>query len=157
MNSILNKIKSVFANEGCTIDNPLDFILAGKAFITVINTKTKKRFTYKIYKKKTDEVFKNIYFVSVLTGSDSTRSYSYIGTIFESAFGLKFRLTKKTSLEHNDTRIIAFSWLLDQLKNKTLPNYVKLYHEGRCGKCGRSLTTPDSIKAGFGPDCLKRM
>ena len=28
------------------------------------------------------------------------------------------------------------------------------WHEGRCGRCGRKLTVPESIEAGYGPECI---
>ena len=30
-------------------------------------------------------------------------------------------------------------------------------HEGRCGRCGRALTVPESIDTGFGPHCAAEM
>lgn len=32
----------------------------------------------------------------------------------------------------------------------------EVWHEGRCGRCGRKLTVPESIETGIGPDCAKR-
>jgi len=29
----------------------------------------------------------------------------------------------------------------------------ELMHEGRCGRCGRPLTRPESIQSGIGPIC----
>jgi hypothetical protein len=40
------------------------------------------------------------------------------------------------------------------IKNN-LPNFIEIWHEGRCGKCGRTLTVPDSIANGLGPECIK--
>ena len=28
-----------------------------------------------------------------------------------------------------------------------------VHHEGKCGKCGRPLTVPESVKTGLGPIC----
>ena len=53
------------------------FIFAGKAIFTITNTNTGNRFTYRVRKAKDND----IYFVSVLTGSDNTSSYSFIGYI----------------------------------------------------------------------------
>jgi hypothetical protein len=33
---------------------------------------------------------------------------------------------------------------------------MELWHEGRCGKCGRALTVPESIESGLGPVCESR-
>jgi len=51
----------------------------------------------------------------------------------------------------------GFDWFFKMLKfNVALPEYVQVYHEGRCGRCGRKLTTPASIEAGFGPECINK-
>jgi hypothetical protein len=42
-------------------------------------------------------------------------------------------------------------------KNQELPGGYKIHHEGRCGKCGRLLTVPESVETGIGPECAKRM
>jgi hypothetical protein len=34
---------------------------------------------------------------------------------------------------------------------------LAVYHEGRCGACGRRLTTPESISSGLGPVCAGRI
>ena len=31
----------------------------------------------------------------------------------------------------------------------------KVHHAGQCGRCGRRLTTPESIESGIGPECQK--
>jgi len=37
-----------------------------------------------------------------------------------------------------------------------MPDNVEFYHSGNCAKCGRKLTTPESIKNGLGPICFNR-
>ena len=32
----------------------------------------------------------------------------------------------------------------------SLPTFIEIWHEGKCGKCGRTLTVPDSIINGLG-------
>ena len=34
-------------------------------------------------------------------------------------------------------------------------NGFEIMHEGRCCRCNRTLTHPDSIKTGIGPECAK--
>ena len=33
----------------------------------------------------------------------------------------------------------------------------KVHHEGKCGRCGRKLTTPESCLRGIGPECWALM
>lgn len=34
-----------------------------------------------------------------------------------------------------------------------IPPSLEVWHEGRCGRCGRALTVPESIASGIGPVC----
>lgn len=57
-------------------------------------------------------------------------------------------------IEYEDMRQKAFRWLWVQLtKGNELPDKVEVWHEGRCGACGRRLTVPESIAQGLGPVC----
>jgi len=56
----------------------------------------------------------------------------------------------------------ALSWLDAQVKavqagepNKALQ--ATLMHHGKCGKCGRPLSNPESIRRGIGPICMARL
>ena len=53
--------------------------------------------------------------------------------------------------------MIAWRWLWTRLNARAvLPANVTVWHEGKCGACGRKLTVPDSIKSGIGPVCAAR-
>ena len=124
------------------------FIKAGKAVFTILNEKTGNRFTYRVKRHKDN---KSLYFVSVLTGSDNTNDYTYMGSIF----GSNFRLTRNSRVTETAPSFIAFSWFIEHMDN--LPEVVKVYHENRCGRCGRALTVPESVQNGFGPECIKKV
>lgn len=128
-------------------DKCLDFILGGKSLFTLLNTKTGNRFTFKVKKDKVSD----IYFVSVLTSPDI---YSFIGTIFEKN---KFVHSKKSKISTDAQSVKVFKYVFNKLVSSELEDYIELWHEGRCGKCGRVLTVPTSISTGFGPDCLRRL
>ena len=138
-----------------TLENPKDFVLAGKAIFTVENEKTGNRFTYKVKQAENkDDGPSKVWFVSVLNGPDNGSNYAYIGTIFGNNFyvpTLDFRLTKKSTVTKDAQSFKVFSWMLKH--NLILPPFVKVHHEGRCGRCGRRLTVPESIKNGLGPEC----
>ena len=125
----------------------LDFILAGKAIFTVRNTETMNRFTYKVRASKDGKV----YFVSVLTGTDNNTNYSYIGTIFDKT---RFVHTSKSKIKKDATSVLGFTYLFRHLLKKDLDPCYTFYHEGRCGRCGRRLTDPESIESGYGPECI---
>jgi hypothetical protein len=128
----------------------LDFIFAGNSLFTVLNKSTGNRFTFKVKAaKKTEEDKNDIHFVRVLT---SPEHYEFIGTTFDK----KYSHSKKTRITAEAQSVRVFTWLVTQLINGTLPESVEIWHEGRCGKCGRVLTVPNSIEWGIGPECAKR-
>lgn len=130
------------------------FVLGGKATFTVVSKRTSSRFTYRVTSKETDT--KVLYFVSVLTGSDNTSDYAFIGTIFpDGAFRYS---SNKSKLSAKAPSVIAFEWLWDAIRrsNNTCLAQVEFWHEGRCARCARPLTTPESIQTGLGPVCAAK-
>ena len=128
-----------------------EFITAGKALFTLKNEETGNRFTFKVSKPKDSN--KDMFFVSLLNGPDNYSNYQYMGSIF----GQKFTLTKKSKIGQAAPSYRAFNWLWDMIiGNHDLPEQVKVLHNGKCARCGRRLTVPESIESGFGPHCLEK-
>lgn len=126
------------------------FITAGNAYLTLRSARTGTRYTYRVSKHKS---VAGLFFVSTLYGSDNTGDYAYLGIIRDN----QFSLTSKSRFDMDSPQFKAFSWAWQQLwRNDTLPDVLELWHEGRCGKCGRLLTVPESIANGIGPECAKR-
>jgi SWI/SNF-related matrix-associated actin-dependent regulator 1 of chromatin subfamily A len=44
-------------------------------------------------------------------------------------------------------------WMVDGMYTSRLPEFDRLWHQGRCSCCGRTLTDSDSIARGIGPVC----
>jgi hypothetical protein len=124
----------------------LKFMFAGKSIFTFINTKTGNRFTYKIKSNKDS----NLFFVSVLTNPNN---YSYIGTCIEG----NYKHGKKSNISPEAQSVKVFQFMLGKLKSGDLPDFLEVWHEGFCGKCGRRLTVPSSILTGIGPECFKTL
>lgn len=118
------------------------FILAGNALVTFKSLKTSKHFTYKIKKKKDQ----NIWFVSVAYNGGE-RQFNYLGCILPNN---TFKHTKASQVKQEATSFKAFAWAWNNL----LSDQIEIWHEGRCARCGRTLTEPESIKAGYGPHCI---
>jgi len=136
------------------------FMFAGKSTVTFLS-KNGNRFTYKVSKLKekykTDPNGDDVFFVSVMTGTDNEHSYSYMGTVFATKTGVKtFKLTRKSRVTKETLSYIAFTYVMNHLYNGTLKG-VEIFHEGRCGRCNRKLTVPESILNGIGPECIKMM
>lgn len=127
----------------------LDFLLAGKATVTLKSEKTGEHLTYQVRKWKKA---KNgtLHFVSVRTGND----FADVGVVRDSN---SFSRGNKADLEFDDKRVKGFRWFFDHLRQHQLPPKCEVWHEGQCGRCGRPLTDPESIERGIGPDCLAKM
>jgi len=131
-----------------TVETAKAFILAGNARFTVVSQKTGTRFTFKVRAKEGT----TLHFVSVLTGSNNEADYEFIGTIFN---GSRFARSMKSRIGNEAPSMKAFSWVIAQILAGKMPAMSEIHHEGRCGKCGRALTVPESIKSGLGPICDK--
>jgi hypothetical protein len=126
------------------------FALAGKARLTLVSEKTGARFTYRISRK--DET--TPWFVSLLSGSDNENDFAYLGTIFSDG---AYRHGRKSRIGSETPSARAFAWAWGFIARGELPTSCEVWHEGRCGCCGRVLTVPESIESGFGPVCGERV
>ena len=141
-------------------DRALEFIRAGKAIMTIESKRTQKHFTFKFNTPKRDAEKNPLkkwddtpVWVRLLTGpnNDDRGNYTFIGTIF----GKKYFHGKRTSVSEEAQAIKALKYWFNSIIQKKEKNLqlIDLYHEGRCMKCGRKLTTPESIERGIGPVC----
>jgi hypothetical protein len=64
---------------------------------------------------------------------------------------------KKSAISKDAQSVKVFEYVLNKLKTNTLPDFIEAWHEGKCGKCGRTLTVPSSILNGLGPECVKSL
>lgn len=146
-------------NQLHSIDAIQKFILAGNATITLVSRRTGSRFTYKISQAKDDDdlVPRRLWFVSLLTGQDNETNYQYLGHINSR---LLYKHGDKSPISSGAPSARAFMWFFDHVEeNEPLNSYalfsgVEVWHEGKCGRCGRKLTVPSSIESGFGPECI---
>lgn len=122
----------------------IQFIFAGNATVTFLNTQSSNRFTFKVKKHKKDDIF----FVSVLTSPDV---YQYIGTVKDKVY----KHGKKSKISTESQSVQVFNYVIKKLLSNALPAFIEIWHEGKCGKCGRALTVPESIENGLGPECIK--
>lgn len=123
------------------------FIAAGRARFTIVSTQTGKRFTFRAQHTEGKPIF-----VSLLTGSDNTSDYTFVGTIFPSR---GYICSRKSVIKPSATSNVALKWFIENLRNEVVSPKVEFWHEGRCAKCARPLTDPISISRGFGPECYK--
>lgn len=123
------------------------FVLAGNALFTLKSLRTGEHFTFKVTAVG-DPAKTLTWKVQVLSGPDNTRNYRFIGTIYSTKFVPQYEL-KRGSAAHG----FKWCWLnLDRCGER-----FEFNHAGRCGRCGRLLTHPDSIQSGIGPECADKM
>ena len=127
----------------------VQFILAGRARLTLVSEKSGTRFTYRVAQK--DET--TPHFVSLMNGSCNETAFTFLGTIFEKT---TYRHGKKSQVSQDAPSAKAWAWAWSYLSRGEMPPSCEVWHEGRCGKCGRALTVPASISSGIGPVCEGR-
>lgn len=131
------------------------FVTAGKAIFTVSNAQG-EHYTYKVTHKEANGNNREAWFASVLTGPDNTADYTYLGMV-DPADG-NVRLTKSSRYTDDSQPVRVVRWALRLVWNqKNPPEGYAVQHNGRCGRCGRLLTVPESIDTGIGPECAKRI
>lgn len=136
------------------LDDARDFVLAGRATVTLQNTRTGGRYTFSVNRarpeRKGDEPPPRWY-VGLLTGPDNGSDYTFLGTIFD---GTDYRHGRRSRITPDAPGAKAFAWFWQLLAaGVEPPPALAIYHEGRCGRCGRPLTVPESIRTGIGPVC----
>lgn len=124
-----------------------EFILAGNALFTFKSLRTGEHYTFKVRAAIPRAAPPTHWNVSVLSGRDNTHDYKWIGRIDRE--GVFFG-----GLEHSPS-FVAFAWCWNNLAR--CGERFTFQHAGRCGRCGRLLTTPDSIAAGIGPECQDKI
>jgi len=130
--------------------NLQQFMFAGNSTFTVRSGNTGTRFTFKVRKPKPDSP----HFVSVLSGSDNENSYQFVGTIFGNGT-YSHGVRSKISVDAPAAK--AARWIVERvISGRELVN-CEVWHEGRCGRCGRKLTVPESIESGLGPECITKV
>jgi Family of unknown function (DUF6011) len=121
------------------------YTLLGNARLTLVSVKTGTRFTYRVRQPGPEKP----HFIQLLSGSDNEADYAFLGTIFK---GVEYRHGRRSRIGAEAPSARAFAWFWGL---KTLPPDLEVWHEGRCGRCGRALTVPESIARGIGPECAK--
>ena len=122
----------------------------GSATFTLESKRSGARYTYKVAGGG-----ERPHFVRLLTGPDNTADYAYLGTIFDDS---KLMPKRGGNITREAPSFKALSFVLQVLNaGAEFPPSLAFYHEGKCGRCGRELTVPESIETGLGPICAGLM
>jgi hypothetical protein len=138
--------------EARILSDHLRFVLAGNCTFTARSTRTGKRYTFKVSKPKDSQ--NDIRFVGLLSGPDNESDYVYVGMITPD---LLFKLTRASRMTFDSEPVKAFDYIWCFLRLNEEPKNVEIWHSGRCARCGRKLTVPESIASGFGPECIGKL
>jgi hypothetical protein len=130
------------------VERICQFMFAGNATITLRSAKTGARFTYKVteHKERSDW-----FWVAYLSGPDNDGDFVSLGYFKATEF-----LRTKKWLGSNADVVRAFEFFARCLLTGRLHSSLEVFHESRCGACGRKLTVPESIQTGLGPVCAAR-
>ena len=115
--------------------------------------------TYMVNKAKDSDVL----FVRLLIGQDNNdwNQYTYIGLIVYEPY-IKFKPKRKQNWGYDTEKVSLAFYLLNTLVDNILrstdfaTSEPKFYHEGKCSKCGKRLTQPNSIAKGMGAKCRSK-
>lgn len=127
----------------------LQFIVGGNALFTIQSRTDEKRFTYKVFFDKDN---KEKLIVCFMNGPDNTRNYRKIGEITVTSGMPSYRATS-IHTESMDCSVVFDAVFLNLAIGLDMPT-IEVWHSGRCARCGRILTVPESIENGIGPECI---
>lgn len=139
------------------------FILAGDATFTIevpeAFRKEKAHYTFRVQHVEANDRWPESYFVKILTGPENTSDYSYLGKLDPAAATVY--TTAKSAMDDDSYPVRLLNRTLAMIWTDQHDLYEKhgfrTHHEGKCGRCGRKLTVPESIESGIGPECAKIM
>lgn len=125
-------------------ENAVQYMLAGYATVTFLNTQTGNQFTFVIKRKRIGSQYQNFWYVN--TG----------WKVWAGSIDNHKRFHGNVEIAHNQ-EVKTFDWMWRHIQNLTVPDHVHILHDGNCSACRRKLTDAISIYLGLGPTCCKRL
>lgn len=121
----------------------LPYLTAGRAVATFQSKRTGTRLTFRLVRDGDGKIL-----VDLLRGPDNSSDYTPLAAVVGDTVR-PVRLEQATIPAFR-----AFAWTWRQLETQSPKlDQVEVWHSGRCGKCGRLLTVPESVRTGLGPVC----
>ena len=129
----------------------LNFILAGKSIWTLQSKATGKHYTYRcrLFDETRDKpISQKIWWIDIL---ESGGKFEYLARLKNGEVHVKRGTAVTKPVESVDWFLRRVWHLHDDVLQQ-----VNFFHANLCGRCGRTLTTPESVKLGIGPECAKK-
>jgi hypothetical protein len=121
---------------------------------TIKSSKTGDHRTFKIHTQCDKAEFApGQRIVSLLTGSENDADSSYTGFAFIDDQGIHVWAKKRGEGLWEVYADMLWTLSLDGANSRWAQKGFTIMGEGRCLRCNRLLTTPDSIASGIGPVC----
>ena len=139
------------------------FVEAGNATLTLVSKKTGTRFTFRFARPDPDDTAPGTprpIWVNLLNGPDNVSDYTFMGSFWpQSPAGYEYRRSAKVRVAADAPSMKALIYFMRVIEVQARFDIANLevWHEGRCGRCGRKLTVPASIESGFGPECINHV
>lgn len=142
------------------------YVLAGRSVFTLVSRSTGQHRTYRVKLKKYADPQRGPYFVSSRDEADAhldeKAKWHFLGTFWlldrQGREQPTFAVSPKSDVPKESQTMRGIVWFLAHLFTDTHKlGQVQFMHEGRCGRCGRELTDPESIQSGLGPECRRKV
>lgn len=133
-------------------DKALDFMTGGNAIITLVDYQQEIRHTYKLMASEDQKYL----WIKLLTGPDNTKHYTDIYVFHVDSDGLPIlQYRRNNKVYETSASVMLFKKVFRGLilRPEEEMDWLEIWHVGRCCRCGRTLTVPESIAAGIGPEC----
>lgn len=130
-------------------------LLAGKSTLTLRNPARGTHIRVRMYNRKDHSTGKpsSCYFLKVSLLGDGDAGYKYAGAYFSDSK----RFKAAPELEVDPPLAAVVSLILRAIDTPNVLSAAEIMHEGKCCRCGRKLTHPESIETGLGPECGGRV
>ena len=124
------------------------YVFGGVSIFTLVSKKTGNRYTFRVRRSNDSRG----YFVDMLKGADNTEDYVYVGHVMASNRD-HFR---PYNLSQGKVETVL-AWFFERIHRAPEElTQLEFWTSGRCSRCGRVLTVPESIAIGMGPTCLAK-
>lgn len=127
------------------------YILGAHGAFTIESHKTGQHYTYRV------SSVNDRFFIHVMTGGAD--DYEYLGMIVDHDNPtMRVIPTRASRFNAVSPTMAAVNWFMRHIavRPEIDESIVSFYHNGRCARCGRELTDPESIERGMGPVCIAR-